>query len=179
MSTWFAGSRRGKRRVALSCAAFLLPSGSRNTFVDSSPVTSNDWMSLGEPAVEVAPVSLMADGISPSNTACLTWSAVMPRDLRRLFWVEFSWVLLLLPILLPKSRRHSALFLSVWSAGSLNLTRFRVIFGGCSSASTWLVSGEYGLDKDSRAWFGVIVFTVLASTQLNISSRFQYLPVSS
>ena len=47
-------------------------------------------MSLGEPAVEVAPVSLMADGISPSNTACLTWSAVMPRDLRRLFWAEFS-----------------------------------------------------------------------------------------
>ena len=49
----------------------MLPSGSWNTLEDDSPVSWKEPVSLVAPAVEVAPVSLIADGIRPSNTPFL------------------------------------------------------------------------------------------------------------
>ena len=54
----------------------LLPLGSWNTFVDGIPVRLKG--SPGLPAVEVAPVSLMADGMVPSSTPRLSCDGVSP-----------------------------------------------------------------------------------------------------
>ena len=64
------------------------PVGSPNTFVDISLVAMNG--SVGFPAVDLAPVSLIADGMVPSIMPYI--SSAFDRPFSRLlcFWCAFS-----------------------------------------------------------------------------------------
>ncbi len=63
MSTVLAGGRALRRRCACIVAVVLVPVGNMNVLVERAL----EWMngSCREPAVEVAPVSLTADGMEP------------------------------------------------------------------------------------------------------------------
>ena len=69
-------------------AGAVLPVGSPNTFVDISLVATNE--SVGFPAVELAPVSLIADGMVSSIMPCISLAFERPFSRRLCFWCAFS-----------------------------------------------------------------------------------------
>ena len=97
------------------------------------------------PAVEVAPVSLTADGMVPSFIPFIISSGVYPPYARCLcLCLEFSHGLLLLLMRTDSVRLHFHPFVSRWQDDSLNLTfRFEIGGGGVvvSASSTGTDSG--------------------------------------
>ena len=63
------------------------PVGSRNTFVDISLVATN--LSVGFPAVELALVSLIADGMVTSIMPCIRLAFERPFSRLFCFWCAF------------------------------------------------------------------------------------------
>ena len=84
MSTVLAGVRTLRRRCALVVAVVVVPVGNMNVLVECA----FEWMngSCSVPAVEVAPVSLTADGMEPLVTPSLmVWGDM---------WVALLWMLM-------------------------------------------------------------------------------------
>ena len=71
MSMVRAGSQRGCWRRQTSEAGAALPLGRRKIVVERCPVAQKEVRSLLRPALDVAPVSLTAEGRVPLRTPCL------------------------------------------------------------------------------------------------------------
>ena len=104
MSTLFAGALMLIWSLATVVDGAVPPVGSPNTFVEISLVDTNG--SVGFPAAELAPVSLISDGMVPSIMPCI--SLAFDRPFLRLlcFWCEFSQGWRLSLILVASLQRH-------------------------------------------------------------------------
>ena len=122
MSTLFAGALMLRWIFATVVAGAVPPFGSPNTFVEISLVDTNG--SVGFPAVEMTPVSLIADGMVPSIMPCISSSFERPFSRRLCFWCEFTHGRRLALILVASLWRH--FFSSVYqcAVGRLKVTVF-------------------------------------------------------
>ena len=104
MYTLFAGALMLRWSLTTVVAGAVPPVGSPNTFVEISLVAKNGY--VGFPAVELAPVSLIADGMVPSITPCIIFAFERPFYCLLCFWCAFyqRWRLYL--ILIASSQRH-------------------------------------------------------------------------
>ena len=101
------------------------PVGSRNTFVDISLVATN--LSVGFPAVELALVSLIADGMVTSIMPCIRLAFERPFSRLLCFWCAFyqGWRLSL--ILVASLWRHVLPSVYLCVVGRLKFTVFYFI----------------------------------------------------
>ena len=88
MSTLFAGALMLRCSLATVVAGAMPPVGSPNTFVEISLVATNEF--VGFPAVELAPVSLISDGMVPSIMPCISLAFERTLSLIFCFWCAFS-----------------------------------------------------------------------------------------
>ena len=111
ISTSLAGWRKQWCRFALHEACAVPPVGRWKTLFEGwSERIKGSW---GRPAVDVAPVSLIPDGMVPSSTMALTSAFVRGPFRFRLRYLEFSQRLLAVLILTARgSARHILLHLS-------------------------------------------------------------------
>jgi hypothetical protein len=77
MSTWLAGARTSNKSCERCVACAVPPFGNRKTLLDGSLVVrKGSWR---VPAMDVAPVSLIAEGMEPLAIPSLTYCLVMVR----------------------------------------------------------------------------------------------------
>ena len=88
MSTLFSGAMMLIWSLATVVDGAVPPVGSPNTFVEISLVATN--VSIGFPAVELAPVSLIADGMVTFIIPCISLDFERPFSRLLCFWCAFS-----------------------------------------------------------------------------------------
>ena len=126
MFTWLAGARMSSKSCERCVACTVLPVGNKKTLLDGLlDVWNRSWR---VPAIDVAPVSLIAEGMEQLCMPGLIWVLVMVElvcctlclDVGRSDW-EMCWVAVCLQVLLSLSwwfgGRWKRTFVSVQSSG--------------------------------------------------------------
>ena len=121
MSTLLTGAHTFNCSVSTFVAAIVPPVGRLQTLLENLSIGSKG--SSMAPTVEVVPVLLTVDGMVPSFIPFVILSGVHPPRVRSLcLYLEFSYVLRLLLILIHSVCLQFHPFVSRWQDGSLNLT---------------------------------------------------------
>ena len=155
MSTSVAGSINSCINLAFTLALAVPPVGRWKTLSEGWFDNLNGFPPL--PAVEVAPVSLIADGIVPFRIMVLMSSCINGFFCRVLWSLAFSTFRCIFCTFMWRGvARHCVLSLSMCCGDSRNVTIFGLLFesdsyfilfmfsvGGDASASTW----RYFVDK--------------------------------
>ena len=134
MSTLFAGALMLRFSLTTVVAGAVPPVGSPNTFVEISLVDANG--SVGFPAVEMVPVSLIADRMVPSVIPCISSAFERPFSRRLFFWCAFSQGRRLALILIALLWHHALPSVYRCVVGRLKVTVFLLL---------WFLLAWYGI----------------------------------
>ena len=122
MYTLFAGSLMLRWSLDTVVAGVVLPVGSPNNLVDISLVARN--RSVGFPALDMAPVSLIADGMIPYIIPCISSAFESSLSRRLCFWCAFYQGRRLVLILVALLWRHVLPSVYQCAVGRLKVTVF-------------------------------------------------------